>query len=458
MMAGSRERVSDTMSGADALLWTIGRDPVLRPTVVAVLALDRTPGWSDVQARVRLLTQAVPRLRSCAVLRAPGRGRPEFVEDSRFNLDIHLRRTVLPAQASFRDLLDLAQVMGTTGFDPELPPWEAVLVEGVDGERAALIVKLHHALVDGVGGIAMLSQLLDRRRHPRHEPAPAAAAPYGRKTRGLLEQLPAPRRVLEEVLRATADPIGQIDRLVSTGTSVARLLAPAGKPLSALMTGRSSRRNFEAFDLVPGALRQAATSTGGTINDVFVAAVVCGLGHYHDFHGSALGGLRALMPVNVRVDADPVGGNRFVPARFVIPVLADTAACVREVRRITGSWKHAPGLALSDVVAAALSLLPPPVVTAIWGSMLRGDDFCVTNVPGVPYETYLAGSRVDGFYAFAPPSGAALNVSLVTPAGRACVGISVDTAAIPDSPKLAASLEEGFAEIFGLGRSLDEAQ
>jgi hypothetical protein len=90
--------------------------------------------------------------------------------------------------------------------------------------------------------------------------------------------------------------------------------------------------------------------------------------------------------------------------------------------------------------------------------MLRGDDFCVTNVPGVPYETYLAGSRVDGFYAFAPPSGAALNVSLVTPAGRACVGISVDTAAIPDSPKLAASLEEGFAEIFGLGRSLDEAQ
>ena len=454
-MAGPQERITDTMSGADALLWTIGRDPVLRPTVVAVMALDRAPSWSDVQTRIASLTKTVPRFRSHAVSRAPGRGRPQFVEDSRFDLDLHLRRIVLPEKSSFRDVLNVAQVMATTGFDVELPPWEAVVVEGVDGERGAVIVKLHHALVDGIGGIAILSHLLDRRRHPPREPTQAEPAPRHHTPRNLLGQLPTPRKVIEEALRTAADPVAQFDRLLSTATSVARLLAPAHQPISALMTGRSSRRSFEAFDLAPGALKQTATATGGTVNDVFVAAVVRGLGRYHELHGSDVGELRALMPVNVRAEDDPAGGNHFVPARFVLPVLADAAACVREVRRITSSWKHAPGLALSDVLATGLNLLPAPVVTAMWGSMLKGDDFCVTNVPGPPFETYFAGSRVESFYAFAPPSGAALNVSLVTPADRSCIGITVDTAAVPDSHRLAACLEDGFGDILGLGRSPD---
>jgi hypothetical protein len=96
-------------------------------------------------------------------------------------------------------------------------------------------------------------------------------------------------------------------------------------------------------------------------------------------------------------------------------------------------------------------MLPEIVTTAMWGSMLKGDDFCATNVPGPPFETYLAGSRVERIYAFAPPSGAALNVSLVSSAGRACVGINVDAAAIPDSSNLTSCLEDGFSDILHLG-------
>lgn len=75
-MAGTRERITETMSGADALLWTIGRDPVLRPTVIAVLALDRAPGWADVRARIAVLTEIVPRFGSHAASRPLGRGTP----------------------------------------------------------------------------------------------------------------------------------------------------------------------------------------------------------------------------------------------------------------------------------------------------------------------------------------------------------------------------------------------
>jgi diacylglycerol O-acyltransferase len=450
-MIDEQTRAVDTMSGSDALLWTVGRDPVLRPTVVAVMALDMAPRWTDVRVRVAALVDIVPRLRSRVKSRPLGRGRPQFVTDDHFDLDLHLRRMLLPPHATFKDVLGLAQAMATIGFDAELPPWEAVVVEGVDGQGAALVIKLHHALVDGVGGIAVLMHLLDSARHPHSERSPMPEATPSRAPLGLLGRLPAPQRVIEKVLHASAHPFDEVGRVVSTAASALRLLAPAGSPISPLMTERGFRRAFEVLDLTPQALHEAATATNGTLNDVFVAAVIRGISLYHEFHGMPVDNLRVLMPVNVRADGDPEGGNHFVPARFIVPTSADTEECVREVQRVTGSWKHAPGLALSEVLATGLDKVPDPVVMAMWGSMLKGVDLCVTNVPGPTFETFLAGARVERMYAFAPPSGAAVNVSLVTSADRVCIGIVVDSAAVPDSPQLAACLADGFEEVVRLG-------
>jgi diacylglycerol O-acyltransferase len=123
------------------------------------------------------------------------------------------------------------------------------------------------------------------------------------------------------------------------------------------------------------------------------------------------------------------------------------AECVAEVQALTGAWKEAPGLAVSDVLATGLSTLPGLVARNLWGAMLRGTDVCVTNVPGPPSRTSIAGVGVDGIYAFAPPSGGALNVSLVSSADKACIGITIDAAAVPDSAKLAGCIEDGFAEV-----------
>ncbi|HUC36238.1 MAG TPA: wax ester/triacylglycerol synthase domain-containing protein [Acidimicrobiales bacterium] len=478
-------RVTGTMSDADALLWTIGRDPFLRPTVVAVMALDRAPRFGDLQARHLALTGVVPRLRSRVVERPLGLGSPRFIEDGSFNLDLHLRRIVIPPPATFRSVLDLAQVMATTGFDPQLPLWEAAVVEGLEDGRAAYVVKLHHALVDGVGGIAVLLHLLDRHRRParggsgprgpsalsgaaRHvpeEPSDAdgrARGPTWRfadlATRAGSDVSPdpsAPRRLLDfldDMARTALHPSRPVELGVSTIGSAARLLAPARRPVSPLMVGRSMSRRFEVLDPPWRELKQAATATGGTVNDVFVAGIVTGLRRYHEIHGVSIDSLRVLMPVSVRSGSDAITGNRFVPARFVVAASPDPRECVRQVQRVAGAWKQAPGLAISDALAAGLNLLPSPLVSALWGSMLKGDDFCVTNVPGPPFETYLSGSCVERVYAFAPPSGAALNVSLVTPASRACVGVNVDTQAVPDSAKLAACLDEGIEEVLVLGR------
>ena len=443
----------DIMSGADALLWTISSDSVMRPTIVALMVLDGKPDWAEVRARVEGLTQAVPRLRSRVVTRAPGRGRPQFVLDESFDLDLHLHRMRLPEDGGLREVLDMAQTMATRGFDAALPLWEAVFVEEVDVSFAVLVVKIHHALIDGVGGLAVLAQLFDVRPDAYVGVAarPASEGPDPRLHRSPLDRVPVlPRavRLVGDGLDMATHPVRSFGQLVAVGASVSRLMAPARKPVSPIMTGRGSRRHVEIIDLDLATLKRAAKAWGATVNDIFVASVVRGLTLYHEQHGVTASGFRALMPVNVRDTADRESGNHFVPARFVIPVHRDIADCVDEVRRNAEQWKHAPGLALSDVLATGLSALPGAVARGLWGSMLMGDDFCITNIPGPPFQAFLAGVAVKGIYAVSPPSGAALSVSLVSTAERACVTITADVAAVPDCPKLAGCIEDGFSEIF----------
>lgn len=79
--------------------------------------------------------------------------------------------------------------------------------------------------------------------------------------------------------------------------------------------------------------------------------------------------------------------------------------------------------------------------------MLLGTDFCITNIPGPPVPTSLAGVPVEGIFAVSPPSGAALNVSLVSCADRASVTVTCDVAAVPDGAKLTRCIDDGFAEV-----------
>ncbi len=446
-------RAVDTMSGSDALLWTISADPVMRPTIVALMVLDGKPDWAEVRARVAELTVAVPRLRSRAVRRAPGLGRPQFVPDESFDLDLHLRRIRLPEHGVLRDIVDLAQSMATSGFDAALPLWEAVLVEESDADRSVFIMKVHHALIDGVGGIAVLARIFDgmrpvsqasvRERTPSEGPEPW---PFN-SALGRIPGLVGAAQVVGDALDLVTHPVRSASKIVAVGSSVGRLMAPARRPISPIMTGRSFRRHVEILDLDLTTLKRAAKAWGGTVNDVFVTSVVRGLTLYHEQHGAAAQGFRALMPVNVREASDREGGNHFVPARFVIPVHRDLADSVAEVKRNAEQWKHAPGLAMSDVLAAGLSALPPGLARGLWSSMLMGDDLCITNIPGPQFQTYLAGVAVEGIYAVTPPSGAALSVSLVSTAERACITITTDIAAVRDSPKLAGCIEDGFSEV-----------
>jgi hypothetical protein len=159
------------------------------------------------------------------------------------------------------------------------------------------------------------------------------------------------------------------------------------------------------------------------------------------------------MPISIRRPSDAAGGNRFVPVRFTLPIDAtDATARVRIAGEIARGWRSEPAVGATDLLATGLNLLPGPVVSRLFGGMLRSVDVDVTNVPGLDRPAYVGGARIDRLWAFAPPTGAALSVTLVSHAGTCCIGLACDSRAVADPEQLDACLEAALTEVVALGR------
>ena len=457
------------LGASDAVLWDIEKDPVLRSTITAVAMLDQAPDWARLERRLQHGSIVVPRLRQRVVVPPLRLGPPRWVDDSRFDLGYHLRRVRAPQGRKLdwvRAALDVAQPLAMAPFDRARPLWEFTVVEGLPGGRAALIQKVHHTLTDGVGGIRLALMLLDDAADsPEPDPLspPAVSAGDGSAFSLVASSLADRARLVNHAAasmpRAASDafagfarePLESARGAVRMGQSVARLLRPVTEPCSPIMVERSLARRFEAFEVPFEDLRAAGHAAGGSVNDAFLAAVVGGLADYHRHHDAYLPELRFTMPINVRHEGDPLGGNRFVPARFAVPAtVRDPARRIGVVGRVAHAWRDEPSLSLTEPIAAMLDRLPVTLTTAIFGGMLKGVDAVVTNVPGLPTRCYLAGAEVVREWAFAPPSGAALSVALLSHVGVGCVGLTIDTASVPDPDVLTACMVAAFDEVLGV--------
>jgi len=459
------DRFEDHMTAPDAVMWDIEKDPVLRSTITAVALFDREPDWERLVARVEDTSRRIRRLRERVVVPPLRVGPPRWVLDEQFDLSYHLRRVRVPSPGDLRAMLDLAEPLAMIGFDRARPLWEFTLVEGLADGRAAMIQKMHHSLTDGVGAIELALLLLDRHREgddrppaPELPPAPPrspvamfATAARQEALRWSARAARAPLALGTAALDAARDPAGRLRRTAELARSLGRLLAPIPEPGSPIMRGRSLSRRFDTLEVALADLKTAGHAAGGTLNDAFLAAAVGGLARYHRRHDAELTELHLTMPINLRGEGEKLGGNRFTPARFSVPAgIEDPLERMQAVGAIAHAWRHEPSLALTDPIAEVLDRLPVSVTTGLFGGMLKNVDMVCTNVPGLPDRAYLAGAEVVRQYAFAPPSGAALSVALLSHVDTACVGVVVDTAAVPDHEVLMTCLVEGFDEVLAL--------
>jgi WS/DGAT/MGAT family acyltransferase len=441
------------LNASDALLWTIEQDPALRTTIMAVSMLDRSPDWRRLRRLMARACEQAPRFRQRIVERPVPLGPPRWEIDEHFDLDYHLRHVEAPDHGGLRTVLDLTAPAAGGVFDRARPLWEFTLVDGLAGGQAAFVQRVHHAFTDGVGGMELARLLLDRTRdaRPRRLAAPAPkrpANPLGPATASVR----AVRALGAGAVRAVSDPLGFAGATVRETRSLVRLLAPVSRPLSPVMIGRGLSRRLDAFDVPLADLRRAAHAAGCSLNDAFLASVAGGMRRYHRRHGTDIERMRVTMPISIRRPGDPLGSNRFIPARVILPVATpDPADRMREIGVLAGGWRDDPALRLTDPLAAVLDRLPAVATTTLFGSMLKGVDLVATNIPGFTEPAFLAGAEVVRHYAFGPPSGAAFSVALMSHLDHCCIGINADTVAVPDADVLGTCMRDGFDEVLTVG-------
>ena len=453
--------VEHHMSDTDAFTMQLERDPLLRSTVVAVALLDRTPDWQVLEDRVERATRLAPtfrqRLMQVPLQLAP----PRWVLDTDFDLAWHLRRVRIREDGGMPAVLTFARNAGMGAFDHDRPLWQITLLEGLPDGHAALVIKVHHALTDGIGGIQLATHVVDFDRDPTAlDPLPEI--PVGQR-RGLLGDMADAvtynaRRVVTtagqfvmsapgSLVRATRHPLDVITDVAATAGSIARFVRPVTTTQSPVMRERRLQWRYDTLDVPFARLHDAAHQGGGSLNDAFLAGITGGLRNYHFHHGRDVEVLRLTMPVSIREDADPEGGNRVTLVRFEVPVgVTDAADRMKLIGERCRESRHERAIPYSNAIAAMLNLLPITVT----GGMLKHVDFLASNVPGFKDDVYIGGARLDAFYPFGPTLGSAVNFTLMSYGAMCNIGINSDAGAVPDPEVLMDCLHRGFDEVLEL--------
>ena len=442
------------MSESDSVLWHIERDPLLRSTITSVWFLDSVPDRRRMDAVVERIAATIPRLRQRVVDEQPGVAPPRWVQDPNFDVDYHYSWARLPGRGvGRRDVLDHAQRLAGRSFDKDRPLWELCVIEGLPGKRAAFVMKVHHAIADGLGLVQLLAQMVDIEADPTEtRELDESSVPHAHRVVSPLWSIPGARslshriaseartgarlgraslRTAGELLR---DPRGTIEQLGRTTGSIARVVKPATTPLSPVMTGRSLNTHFDAVTAPFADFKAAARSMDATLNDAFVATTLDALWRYHDAMGSPCPHVRMNMPVSVRGgESANQFDNQFVPARVVLPLSdADPATRLSEVKSLLREVTAEPALPHVNDISGVISRLGPTAAVSVLGAMLKGVDITTSNVPGPSFPVFMAGAKVEEFQAFGPLAGAAINITLFSYAGHVHLGINSDRAAVVD--------------------------
>jgi diacylglycerol O-acyltransferase / wax synthase len=408
----------------------------------------------------------VPRYRQKLAFVPFGQGRPRWVDDPHLNLRYHIRRTSLPRPGTEAQLRSLAGRVFSQPLDRDKPLWEMWLVEGVedgpDGPRFAMLSKTHHALVDGISGVDIVSVLFDATpdppeppdRPPRWmpRPEPSQAQLLGE---ALLERATVPAeaaRSLRALFRAPRNVVrGAGESLVGVGAMAWAGLRPP--PRSPYNTAIGPHRRYAWVRASLDDLKAIKNSLGGTVNDVVLASVAGALGRHMTRRGAQLPQtLRALVPVSVRSDDERGAlGNRVAAMMAPLPVgekdprqrLAIIAAAMQGIKR--------SGQAVGAQVLTELSGFAPPTLMAQGSRLVSTERFfnlVVTNVPGPQFPLYLMGRELREINPMVPlAKGQALGIAIMSYNGRMNFGLLGDWDAMGDLDALAADLEASLEEL-----------
>jgi len=427
---------------------------VTRSTMASVLVLDRVPTWDRLVEAFDRGSRLHTRLRERIVTPLLPIGRPQWYGDPDFDLNYHLRRISLASPGTDRQLLDMVVPLVMSPLDRLRPLWEATLVEGLDGGRAALVLKAHHALTDGLGGVEMLRSLLNLHRDDRlsmpPQPAPHDITPADltrslaqalpRKALDGVEQLlPAARSILANPSRAASGAVRAVNQMKSL------LGAPPVAP-SPLMRRRGLGRRITVLEIPLADMKAAGKVVAGSVNDVYLAALGGALRRYHDECGVHVDAVPAAVPVSIRSDADRPDSNQWTGVRLALPVAElDPLERVRLVGQAMSDARDQMAPSMTGTMSSLLSMMPGALLARL-ASSGSATDVQASNIPASPVPLYLAGAELTAIYGCGPLPGQAMMAVMASYRGTCFLTVNYDTAAITDAALFDRCLRAGFDE------------
>ena len=452
----------DRLSGLDASFLHLEQDGAHMHVASTSIFEGPKPDYDEFREHVGSRLHLVPRFRQKLRFVPLGLGRPMWEDDPHLNLEYHVRQTALPPPGSEEQLRVLAARVFSQALDRTKPLWEMWLVDGLEGDRFAIIGKSHHALVDGISGVDITTVLFDTEREPvgapgspqdwipRPEPSDAQVV-----AEAVLDRLTNPREIASSVSRVVRAP-REIAGRVREGLAAVGEFAGAGlgAPPSPFNVDIGGHRRFAWVRADLGQLKQIKNRLGGTVNDVMLAAVAGALGRYLRAQGQSTAGLelRAMVPISVRTEGERGAlGNRVSAMMARLPVgVEDPVERLRIVNDTMGDLKSSRQ-AVGATLLTELTAFAPPTIMAQAGrlqSRQRFFNLVVTNVPGPQFPLYLLGRELSAIFPMVPlAKRQAVCVGIMSYNGQINFGLIGDYDAMPNLDRLGGDLKNAIAEL-----------
>ena len=454
---------SDRLTGLDASFLHL-EDATSHMHVAGVMIFEGSPPpYDELLEAIERRLGLVPRYRQRLAFVPFAQGRPKWVDDPHLNLRYHVRSTALPAPGSEQQLRELAGRVFSQQLDRDKPLWEIWLVDGLEGDRFAMLSKTHHALVDGISGVDIMSVLFDTSPEPATptdtgerwlpRPLPSSAQLLGE---ALVERATVPTEIARSVRAVLRGPRmvaeGLRDSAVGVGAMAWAGLNPA--PSSPYNKSIGPHRRFTWVRVNLADVKAIKNELGGTVNDVVLATIAGALGKHLRRRGQNTDGLelKAMVPVSVRADVERGAlGNRVAAMMAPLPVWCQDPVARLDIVREELKGLKSGGQAVGAQVLTQLSGFAPATVMGQASRVMARQRFfnlVVTNVPGPQIPLYLAGKRMIDTFPMVPlAKNQALGVALLSYAGRINFGLVGDYDLMWDLDEFTEDVRESLAEL-----------
>ncbi len=448
----------DRLSGLDASFLHMERAGAHMHVASTIIFAGPPPSHGDLRDHIESRLHLVPRFRQKLRFVPFAQGRPVWVDDPHLNLNYHVRQTALPAPGSEEQLRNLAARIFSQQLDRTKPLWELWLIEGLEGDRFAIVGKSHHALVDGISGVDITTVLFDLDEEPQAPPArPPNWAPRPEPTdlellrEALQERLTSPREIVRGVRAALRGPRQVLHGIGATGKFLEASMSAPSTPFNAEI-GPHRRLAFVRGDL--DEFKRVKDAHGGTVNDVILSVVTGALGNYLRARGIDTEGLelRAMVPVSVRAETERGAlGNRISAMMAPLPVWCQNPVeRLRLVNETMGDLKSSRQAVGAEILTRLSDFAPPTIASqaARLQPAQRFFNLVITNVPGPQFPLYVLGRKMESIFPMVPLARRqALCVGIMSYDGQLDFGLVGDYDAMADLDSFALDLEGAVREV-----------